>query len=65
MIILYSHFLKVVCVLPLRLLGGGGGGGGGILTQKSKKVIYVDRASKINTSKCANGSTNLLSFREN
>ena len=35
-----------------------------ILTGKVKKVIYVDRVSIINTSYDANGSTNLLSFRE-
>ena len=38
---------------------------GGPFDLEELKKVYVDRASKMNTSNCANGSTNLLSFREN
>ena len=38
---------------------------GGHFDAEKLKKLYVDRVSVINTSNYANGSTNLLSFREN
>ena len=38
---------------------------GGHFDPEKLKKLYVDGASKINTSNYANGSTYLLSFREN
>ena len=38
---------------------------GGHFDPEKFKKLYVDRTSKINISNYANGSTNLLSFRDN